>query len=239
MSIFFFKNQFINLFHDMMKEVFDYEGRLDDLHFLLDSDKLTSEDKIYHSELQQIGINDRDSVFIKEYHKYFDSNDAFKKEYLNFIENNVRGLFPGEEKLVVQKTPNLRISFPNMTAIGFNGTNKETVVGLHCDADFGHHYEEMNFIVPITKMYQTNSIYYEPFVGCGLDYDDYFNVVLNENELFFVKFNKLLHYNKRNETEKTRISLDFRVIPYSKYMQDITFFENTKFDLKNNYFFVI
>ena len=41
------------------------------------------------------------------------------------------------------------------------------------------------------------------------------NLKLKSSEIWYGHLNKCLHYNKINKTNKTRISLDFRVIPYS------------------------
>ena len=105
------------------------------------------------------------SIFIQKYHEFVDSDPIFFKIYHNFILKHIKPLFPNEKKLVIQKTPNLRISFPYLTAIGKNKEDPENIIGLHCDSDFGHHFEEINFIVPITNMFCTNSIYYEPITN--------------------------------------------------------------------------
>jgi hypothetical protein len=238
MKNFILINPFIEILKKYVKEFYDFEDDLTNLHNLLTTDKLTIEDKNYHSKIQKIGINDRNSLFIKNYHTFIDENRLFMDTYHEFIKKHIKKLFPEEEKIVFQKTPNIRISFPNLTAIGKNDNDpEENVIGLHCDADFGHHCEEINFIIPITQMYDTNSIYYEPTVHSSTDYKDYHNLVLEENEFCMIQFNKLKHYNRINTTHKTRISLDIRVIPYSKYLENEDFFKNTKFDIKNkNYF---
>ena len=79
----------------------------------------------------------------------------------------------------------------------------------------------MNYILPITEMFESNSIYYEKTIYSNDSYDNYYNLMLKENQFFVGYFNKLRHYNKINKTEKTRISIDFRIIPYSKYIDDI------------------
>ena len=84
-------------------------------------------------------------------------------------------------------------------------------------------------------MFCTNSIYYEPEIDSNINYNDYLNLILNTDTFFTEKFNKLKHYNKINTTNVTRISLDLRVIPYSKYMEYKDFFINTKFDIGKYY----
>jgi hypothetical protein len=59
------------------------------------------------------------------------------------------------------------------------------------------------------------------------------NLRLNRNEYFQGYFNQLNHYNKINVEETTRLSLDIRVIPYSKYVETgaTSVSTNTKFVL--------
>jgi hypothetical protein len=147
----------------------------------------------------------------------------------------VKSLFPSEEKIVIQKTPNIRFHFPESAAIGRDPKDPENIVGLHCDSNFGHNENEMNFIIPITPMYATNSIYYETKLNSQVDPTQFENLVLKPTEIFQVYFNKLRHCNKINHTGKTRISFDIRVIPYSKYMENLDFFKGTKFELGKYY----
>lgn len=241
MSSFTFVNNFIPMLKQYFKKVFNFSCELNSIHELLNSNKLTNEEKAYHSIIQEIGVNDRNSIFIKNFHQFIDSNSSFNDIYIEFIKTYIKPLFPKEDKLVIQKTPNLRISFPNSTAIGKNEKKdpNTNIIGLHCDADFGHHCEEVNFIIPITEMMDTNSIYYEPLENSEIKYEDYENLKLSENEFFMVKFNKLKHFNKINKTNKTRISLDLRIIPYSKYIENELFFKNTKFDWKSNDYYCV
>ena len=161
----------------------------------------------------------------------------------NFINQYIKPLFSKnqtENKIVIQKTPNLRISFPNTTAIGkhhYENEIENDVIGLHKDADFGHHKDEINIIIPLTNMFDTNSIYYEPEINSTISTNNYLNLKLDVNDFFVVKFNQLLHFNKINKTGVTRLSLDFRIIPYDKYINNIDYFKGTKFEL-GNYFIV-
>ena len=42
---------------------------------------------------------------------------------------------------------------------------------------------------------------------------------LEKNNYWIGYLNQCKHYNKINDTKKTRISMDFRIIPYSKYKE--------------------
>lgn len=237
-SIHKIENSLIPVMIKFFKESYDFEEDLNQLHTLLLTDKLSNKDKEFYSEIKRIGVDDRDSVFIRDFHSYVDFCSEFNEEYLSFLKSNIISFFPGEEKLVIQKTPNLRISFPNLTAIGkkeSDNCNSDSIIGLHCDSDFGHHSSEINFIVPITEMFDTNSIYYEPSVESSVLVKNYENLKLKTDEMFKAYFNKLRHYNKINSTGVTRISFDFRVIPYSKYQENLDYFKGTKFELESYY----
>ena len=85
---------------------------------------------------------------------------------------------------------------------------------------FGHPEEEINFVYAITDMYDTNSIYYEPLPNSNIKLEKFNNLKLKHGEIWYGQLNKCLHYNKINRTNKTRISLDFRVIPYSNFKKN-------------------
>lgn len=229
-----FDNPFPQLIQTLLRNEYNYEDSLDDLHTLFDTPLISREDIDYHKQIQPWN-NDRQSIFVKKFHAYVDSCPDFNDTYYEFIEKHIKPLFPDDTKLVVQKTPNIRFSFPDSAAIGCDPNDPENIIGLHCDANFGHNENETNFIVPITRMYATNSIYYEPTVDSQKNPLDYENVVLNTYQFFQGYFNKLKHCNQLNQTNKTRISFDIRVIPYNIYMDNLEFFKGTKFEIGKYY----
>ena len=210
-------------FEQMVKKCFENyfkeEIKLDELHNLLENKLINKEDKNYFNSIPEFGKNDRKSIFNKIFYNYYDNNDEFKNLYIKFIKNFIKPIFfSGEDYLVIQKTPNIRQHLPNTTTIGRLSTDPDpNLIGIHTDGNFGHSEEEYNFILPITRMFETNSIYFEPYKNSEIDFNDYLNVNLNIDELGCYYFNKCFHYNKINKTGKTRISFDFRIIPYSRY----------------------
>jgi hypothetical protein len=114
----------------------------------------------------------------------------------------------GEGEFLVQREPSFRVHLPNNTALGRLPADDEKI-GLHCDADYNHPEDEINFVLTITGQYATNSFYVESQPGKG----DYFPILLNYGEIFRFYGNRCRHYNRVNKTGVTRISLDFRVIP--------------------------
>jgi len=155
-------------------------------------------------------------------------------EFMTYVKNK---FYPEEEFLVIQKTPNLRIHFPNCTNIGKLDTDpNNNIIGLHNDMMFGHPNTEINIIIAITDLYDTNSIYVEPYEKYN-DYNDYKPLTLKNNNICLLKLNLLKHYNKINTTKKTRVSFDTRIIPYSLYKDSnlTTATTNTKFSIGHYY----
>ena len=212
-----FKFNFNNLIRDIYHHKYLFKGELQNLHEILDTFSEEARENLL--EIPEIGVNDRKSVFIKDYYQAIDSDEErkFTRFYRNFIKENIKPLFPDEKQLLYQATPNLRFSLPNSTAIGRRSKSDPSpdIIGLHKDADFGHAKEEINIILPITEMFDTNSLYYETEIGS----QNYENLQLKQNEFFIGYLNQLNHYNCVNNTGKTRMSLDFRIIPFSKYKE--------------------
>jgi hypothetical protein len=244
------ENPFIPFIQKIFKNKYNYSGQLHQLQTLLD--KLSEEEKEKCIKIQTLGKNDRECPFIRDFHEAVDASPEFNDAYREFIRHNILPLFPLEKNLVIQKTPNIRFSFPTSAAIG--NWNKDIrmdpipiqttsdIIGLHCDSDFGHHFAEMNFIIPVTPMYDSNSVYYESTRSYDSEEDTnpefgYENVIITDpqHQFFQGYLNKLRHFNRVNQTGNTRISFDMRVIPYTEYIEFLDAFRGTKFELGKYY----
>ena len=164
--------------------------------------------------IDQVTFNTDTSTY---YHKTY-YNSPFYNEmidiYDSFIKTNILPIF--NESIVVQKEPSFRISLPNNSALGKCNTDTDSeIIGMHCDGDYNHPPEEINFILTITGQENTNSCYIETKPNKG----DFFPIKLNKGEFMSFYGNKCRHYNKLNVSGKSRLSLDFRVIPYSLYKE--------------------
>jgi hypothetical protein len=229
---------FYSLLNNYYKKKYNSIINLENIHKLLNSNEISDDCKNYFKKIPIFGKTDRNSVFVKDFYNYYDNDYSFFFEYLNFIKNVIKPLFKSETILVIQKTPNIRFHLPGCSNIGKRETDKyEDIIGLHNDSEFGHPEEEINVVLPITKMFETNSIYYEEYPNSKIDVHNYSNLNLNKCNFFLGYLNKCNHYNKINKTEQTRVSLDFRIIPYSKFKKceksSATF--NLKFEVGNYY----
>jgi hypothetical protein len=118
-----------------------------------------------------------------------------------------------DTEYALQVDPSFRIHLPNNTALGRRDDDAGEAIGMHCDADYNHQPGEINFILPLTPMFETNSVYVESEPGQG----DFHPAEVAIGELFCFYGNKCRHYNRRNDTGVSRLSLDFRIIPMKTY----------------------
>eukprot|EP00939_MAST-03C_sp_MAST-3C-sp1_P002909 g2909.t1 len=198
------------------------ETPLNVLHLLLDERKaLEGESEAYYDKIPQFGKNDRKSIFVKRFLAAFDTEYTFLQKYIQFVVDEIKPLFPGEDTILVQKTPNIRIHVPENTNIGTRDSDPSSdIIGIHCDSEFHHPKGEINIVLPLTNMFESNGIYFEPVVSSGLHPKDYGSMNMNTNQFFVGNLNVMKHYNRINKTGKTRVSLDFRILPFSRYVSE-------------------
>ena len=73
----------------------------------------------------------------------------------------------------------------------------------------------MNFFVPLTKAFDSNTVWVESEEGK----EDFAPMNARYGEFYMWDGANLKHGNKKNETGSTRVSFDFRVLPRSKYVE--------------------
>lgn len=105
-------------------------------------------------------------------------------------------------KILYQATPTLRVHFPGPRAI----------TRPHCDAEYHHRPCEVNFWVPATPVGGSNSLWSESSPGAG-DFHPFSIGAPGEMVRFWG--NRCRHFTKANDSRTTRVSFDFRCIPYS------------------------
>ena len=100
-----------------------------------------------------------------------------------------------------QNRPTFRVCLPGNVAVGQK----------HRDGDYNHPYGEINFWLPLTKVWESNGM----FVESEPDKGDFAPLCLDYGQMFRFHGNRCWHYNEVNATGATRVSVDFRVIPGS------------------------
>jgi hypothetical protein len=133
-------------------------------------------------------------------------SDSFLSLYKNFIKENVRPLY--DNSIVVQKLPTFRVCYPNNIAVGEYHKDK-----WYRDRAWAEKVKELNFFLPFTRAYDTNTIWVES----EEDKADYSPMNCEYGEFIQWDGSNLMHGNHINSTGKTRVSIDFRVVEYKNY----------------------
>lgn len=119
-----------------------------------------------------------------------------------------------------QAVPTFRIQPPN----------KKAVRGLmHKDGDYGHLDGEINYLIPLTPMVGTSSIFLEKYPNSSL----FKNPSLEPGQALEFDGRNCLHGNVPNTTGLTRVSIDFRII--SKVDHKINFNGQTTVSTKKSF----
>ena len=135
-----------------------------------------------------------------------------------------------ERDYFVQAKPCIRFQQPS---------NKRTTTP-HCDSFYGHQPGQINFWLPLTRSFGSNSLYSESEPGkrdfhsfdCNLNLLNNNQSANNEGKMTMIdtgnnvtemmRFygNECVHFTEANRTEITRVSLDFRIVPGFVYDDD-------------------
>tara|TARA_R110000765_G_scaffold418200_1_gene521472 strand:+ start:660 stop:1418 length:759 start_codon:yes stop_codon:yes gene_type:complete len=148
--------------------------------------------------------NEAETFFHKTF--YGKLNEGWKEltdTYESFIKNELSKHIKGS--FVYQKTPTFRAHVPNQTAVS----------KWHYDSDpnHGHPDWEINIQIPLTVMRGTAATWVETVPGLG----NYESMDMKYGEYVIFDGNRCTHGNYPNNTDKTRVSFDFRIIPCRKY----------------------
>jgi ectoine hydroxylase-related dioxygenase (phytanoyl-CoA dioxygenase family) len=175
---------------------------------------------------------DSDTEFHQKFYKKLNEPwDEIINLYKKFIKDIVLPIMKNitdENEFAYQTFPTFRVQLPNNVAV--------TKYHTDSDLEFKHPEGEINFIIPLTKMFDTNTIWAESEPDKG----DFKALNLELGELLCWNFNKCHHGNKINETNFTRVSMDFRILPMSKYKNNNNIgnssaSSNSKFKIGNYY----
>lgn len=155
------------------------------------------------------------------YHRVFYElarGKEFTELYLKFIEQIIKPTF-NSSKIVFQKIPTFRIHFPGNIAVGEFHRDRD-----YRDQIWAKEVKEMNFFLPLTSAFGTNSIWVESLEGK----EDFKPIIANYGEVVKWDGSNLLHGNKTNREKTTRVSFDFRVMKMEDYKPSSKGSINTK-----------
>lgn len=165
--------------------------------------------------------HDQSSVFHK---KFYEIGQEYFDTYYNFLKEVIKPLY--QDKIVYQKIPTFRVHLNGNVAVG----------EFHRDRDYNHGRNELNYWLPFTNAWDSNTIWIESEEGKK----DYKSYAVNYGEVLIFDGANLEHGNIANTTGQTRASVDFRVIPFEDFVPNKKTSINTKvsFDI-GGYFEVL
>ena len=202
---------------DFDKSKFNFTPFLQELFNLEDLYKLHEQQTKEYEVFNKFG-EDSNTEFHEKFYKYLKSENGIqiKEAYEKFIKEVI---FPylGLNKALVQQFPTIRFQLPNNIA----------VARKHIDSEF-HPMGEINFSYAFTDMFDSNTIWIEKMPRS----ENYVPIKMLSGECSSFNANLCTHYNKINKTGKTRISMDFRILPINCYNSSeakSTFTRNMKY----------
>jgi hypothetical protein len=154
--------------------------------------------------------NDTKTQFHRTFYDRLDVEGGwpeFEKTYESFLREVIHPMFEDDE-LIYQKYPGIRFCRPGAKA----------VYKWHSDGDKDHKHPlgEVNIFLPMTKCFGNNAMWNESIPGMG----DWKPLELGYGEFLIGYLNQCRHGNKTNDTDHTRVSFDFRVVPGFAYDED-------------------
>ena len=195
-------------------QALDVLHEITEWHTEKNGNRISAYQKIWNSDRDRTGR----SLSIIEDNPHFEKGREvyarFEEVYRDFIAEVVApGM--GGGKIQYQRAPTIRIMVP----ASCNTKPSEPTTPLHCDMDYHHQSSELNFWLPLTSVWDTNSLWVESSPGRG----DFNAPAMEYGQCSRFYGNKCRHFTKPNLTGKTRVSLDFRAVSSASGGHDPTF----------------
>ena len=169
---------------------------------------------------------DQSTHWHKKFYEKIREDDSFFVLYRSFLRNIIKPRY--NEKIICQRIPTFRVHLPNNIAVGEWHKDRD-----YRDLEWALKVKEVNYYLPLTDTNDTNTVWAETVEGRK----DYKPILAQYGECVEWDASNLTHGNKRNASGKTRVSVDFRVIPESRYIDSNhkTINTRTRFDIGGYY----
>jgi len=157
-------------------------------------------------ELEHYDVLEREKDQSTKWHRaYYDNfTEKFYPLYVEFV-NHLKERF-GYEEIVYQKIPTFRVHMVENLGVG----------EWHRDRTYNHGKTEVNFWLPFTDTYDTNTIWMES----KEDLEDFMPYSVKYGEVLVFDGANLMHGNKINKTKDSRASIDFRLVDPAKFVSN-------------------
>lgn len=154
-------------------------------------------------QLKDYELFSREKDQSSHWHKAYYDNfmEHVSPTYKQLVNNIAKRL--GYPEIIYQKIPTFRVHLVNNLGVG----------EWHRDRDYNHDSNELNFWLPFVNTYDTNTIWMESHEGA----EDFMPYGVNYGEILVFNGADLLHGNKTNATNDTRVSVDFRMVDPAKF----------------------
>jgi hypothetical protein len=163
---------------------------------------------LYKTSEQQYDVLIQKTDQQTHWHKTFYANifkNNFIPLYTSLVKEVIKPKFFGEQTIIYQKVPTFRIHLPNNVGVG----------AFHKDRDYKHSKREINFLLPFTRMFSTNSVWIESYEDNG----DFQPITMKYGNILMFDGSNLTHGSKINETDICRLSVDFRIVPLAFFRE--------------------
>lgn len=134
--------------------------------------------------------------------RFYASFEKIRPRYRRFLAEVAAAIIG--EPFCFQRVPTFRVHLPANVAVG----------EWHTDGDYHHPVGELNFWIPLTEAWESNTIWIETSLGRG---DCTPIPHLRPGQFLTFDAVRWRHGNVANQTGATRVSFDFRCIPLSRY----------------------
>ena len=167
-------------------------------------------------------FRDQHTDWHKAYYEKVRSDSSFFEVYESFLSKVIKPRYSGED-IVYQKIPTFRTHLPNNVCVGEWHKDK-----FYRKDEWSEQVKETNYYLPFTNTNEENTIWAESEEDKG----DYEPMVLKYGEIMEWDGTNLMHGNKMNASDDTRVSVDFRVMPYCNYRESDHTSINTEIPFK-------
>ena len=191
-------------FREIIKDILDINKyNLEEIHLIKNYELFKREE-------------DQSTIWHKKYYDKF--KEKVEPLYLELIKH-LKETFEYDE-IIYQVIPTFRVQLAN---------GNVAVGEWHKDKTYNHSTSEVNFWLPFVDTNDQNTIWCESKEDKG----DYYPYYVNYGEILVFNGSNLLNGNKLNNSEKTRISIDFRLVEKNKFKPNKkgSINTNTKFDI--------
>lgn len=178
---------------------FDFKSIIEEV--LLEGEKVNLDEIHKLKEYQLLERKkDQSTMWHKRYY------DSFREKVEPLYKELIKELkeYFNYETIIYQDIPTFRVQLSGNIAVG----------EWHKDSTYNHGKTEVNFWLPFTDTNEYNTIWMESKIDKG-DYKPY---KVNYGEILVFNGANLMHGNKTNTSNKTRVSIDFRMVEEDKFI---------------------